>query len=46
MNRLWSRIAVPAAALFAGAAIWQLASLKTNTAFLASFTGTIARVFE
>ena len=42
----WSRFAMPAAALVVGAAIWQLAALKTSPAFLASFSATIARVIE
>ncbi len=44
--KLWSRIAFPAAALLAGAVVWQLAALNTSPAFLSSFTATIARVIE
>jgi ABC-type nitrate/sulfonate/bicarbonate transport system permease component len=35
-----------AAALALGAALWQLASYKTNPAFLSSFTATIDRIVE
>src|SRR5262245_37007197 len=42
----WSRWATTTAALIFGAAVWQLASLYTSPAFLASFTATVARVWE
>jgi NitT/TauT family transport system permease protein len=42
----WSRWTTVTAALIFGAAVWQLASLYTSPAFLASFTATVARVWE
>src|SRR5437660_7733805 len=41
--RRWSYYAV---ALVLGAVLWQLAALKTNPAFLSSFTATIGRIVE
>jgi NitT/TauT family transport system permease protein len=42
----WSRIVTVAAALLAGAALWQLAALRTSPAFLSTFTATVARIVE
>ncbi len=42
----WSRLATSIAALIFGAVIWQLVSLRTSPAFLASFTATVARIVE
>jgi ABC-type nitrate/sulfonate/bicarbonate transport system permease component len=42
----WSQIATVTAALVVGAAIWQLAALRTSPAFLSTFTATVARIVE
>jgi len=42
----WSRFATVTAALIFGAVVWQLVSLRTSPAFLASFTATMARIVE
>ncbi len=40
------RHAIYAVSLAAGALLWQLASYKTNPAFLSSFTATIAQIWD
>ena len=46
LRSLFERHAIYAVSLTGGALLWQLASYKTNPAFLSSFTATMAQIWD